>query len=180
MGFAGGLFFVPLNAFLQERAGIRRRAAYSRPTTSSIPPLCSSLRRYCGSCTIELRWSATAILGALGVLTLIATVYVVSVLPADVLRLVLFGLSRFYFRIRVVGVDRIPASGAALLISNHVSYADAALIGCCTHRFVRFLMWKPIFDLKLAKPFFKILQAIPINAQSPKETVRALRQAATS
>jgi acyl-[acyl-carrier-protein]-phospholipid O-acyltransferase/long-chain-fatty-acid--[acyl-carrier-protein] ligase len=38
-------------------------------------------------------------------------------------------------------------------------------------------MWKPIFDIPVANYFFRILQAIPIDATSPKSTVRALRAA---
>jgi acyl-[acyl-carrier-protein]-phospholipid O-acyltransferase/long-chain-fatty-acid--[acyl-carrier-protein] ligase len=39
-------------------------------------------------------------------------------------------------------------------------------------------MWKPIFDLPLAKPFFRVLQAIPIDGTSAKESLRALHKAA--
>jgi acyl-[acyl-carrier-protein]-phospholipid O-acyltransferase/long-chain-fatty-acid--[acyl-carrier-protein] ligase len=177
MGFAGGLFFVPLNAFLQERAGNQEKGRLLATTNFFNTAAMLFASAVLWILHDKLHWPATTIIGALGVLTLLATVYVVSVVPADVLRLILFGLSRSYFRIRVVGADRIPANGAAILISNHVSYGDSLLIGGCTHRFVRFLMWKPIFDLKFAKPFFQILQAIPIDPHSPKETVRALRQA---
>jgi acyl-[acyl-carrier-protein]-phospholipid O-acyltransferase / long-chain-fatty-acid--[acyl-carrier-protein] ligase len=77
----------------------------------------------------------------------------------------------------VIGAKKIPSEGGALLISNHVSYLDALLLGCCTHRFVRFLMWKPYFEIKLLNPFLKLFRAIPIDPVSPKQTLRALREA---
>lgn len=177
-GFAGGLFFVPLNAFLQERSGDQEKGRML-----AVNNFVNTIGMLLAAGLLSLlhdtfHWSASVILAALGVLTLVATVYVVAVLPANLLRLILFGISRFYFRVRVVGAENIPASGPAILISNHVSYADAVLIGGCTHRFIRFLMWKPIFELPFARPFFRLLDAIPIDAASPKESLRALHRAA--
>jgi 1-acyl-sn-glycerol-3-phosphate acyltransferase len=81
------------------------------------------------------------------------------------------------FRIRIEGAENIPQAGGALLVSNHISYADAVLVGYATPRVVRFLMWQPIYEAPLANYFFRVLRAIPIDAASPKATVRALRAA---
>ena len=177
-GFAGGLFFVPLNAFLQERSGQQekgRMLATNNFFNTVGMLLAAGLLSFLHD---RLHWQATTILTALGVLTLVATIYAVSLLPADILRLLLFGLSRVLFKVRIVGAENIPSEGGAIIVSNHVSYADAVLIGSTTHRFIRFLMWKPIFDLSVANPFFRILKAVPIDGPSPKESLRALRKAA--
>jgi hypothetical protein len=39
------------------------------------------------------------------------------------------------------------------------------------------MIWKPIFDIPIANYFFRTMQAIPIDAASPKSTVRAIRAA---
>lgn len=177
IGVSGGLFFVPLNAFLQERAGNQEkgRLLATNNFLNSFGIILASPVLW--GLHDHLHWRASYIIGALGVATLFATVYVLHILQANSLRLFLLAMVRILFRIRVIGAERIPATGGALLVSNHVSYADALLIGSCTHRFVRFLMWKPYFEFKFAKPFFKVLQAIPINPKSPKEMLRALHQA---
>jgi acyl-[acyl-carrier-protein]-phospholipid O-acyltransferase/long-chain-fatty-acid--[acyl-carrier-protein] ligase len=92
-------------------------------------------------------------------------------------RFVLWCAATLLFRIRVEGAENIPRSGAALLVSNHVSYADAVLVGYTTPRIVRFLMWQPIYEAPVFNYFFRVLRAIPIDAASPKATVRALRAA---
>ncbi len=178
IGFSGGLFFVPLNAFLQERSENREKGRMLATNN-----FMNTLGMILASALLWIlhdlfHWPAARIIGAIGAATLVATLYVVYVLLANSLRLALFGLSRMVFRIRVVGAERIPAAGGALLISNHVSFADAVLIGCCTNRFVRFLMWKPYFDLRFARQILKVLQAIPINPGSPKEMLRSLHEAA--
>ena len=125
----------------------------------------------------RLHWPASYILGVLGVFTLLATLYITYVLTANSLRLLLLAAVRLVFRVRVIGAENIPATAGSLLVSNHVSFADAVLIGFASHRFVRFLMWKPYFELPLLKPFLKILRAIPVNPSSPKQMLGALRQA---
>jgi acyl-[acyl-carrier-protein]-phospholipid O-acyltransferase / long-chain-fatty-acid--[acyl-carrier-protein] ligase len=99
------------------------------------------------------------------------------VFVSRVIRLLLWLLANLFFKIRIIGADHLPAKGGALLISNHVSYADSILIGCATPRFIRFLIWQPLYDLKWLKPFCRLLFAIPLPTRSPKESLRALRTA---
>jgi acyl-[acyl-carrier-protein]-phospholipid O-acyltransferase / long-chain-fatty-acid--[acyl-carrier-protein] ligase len=99
------------------------------------------------------------------------------VLVSRAIRLVLWLLANLLFKIRIIGADNIPKNGGALLVSNHVSYADSILIGCATPRFIRFLIWQPLYDLKWLKPFCRLLYAIPLPTRSPKESLRALRNA---
>jgi acyl-[acyl-carrier-protein]-phospholipid O-acyltransferase/long-chain-fatty-acid--[acyl-carrier-protein] ligase len=92
-------------------------------------------------------------------------------------RFILWCVATSTFRIRIEGADNIPRTGGALLVSNHVSYADAVMVGYPTPRIVRFLLWKPIYDAPFFNYFFRVLRAIPISEDSPKTTVRALRSA---
>jgi 1-acyl-sn-glycerol-3-phosphate acyltransferase len=109
---------------------------------------------------------------------LLASAILTINMPETVVRLILWCVVMTLFRIRLEGRENIPRTGGALLVSNHISYADAVLVGCTTRlRTVHFLMWQPIFDVPAANYFFRVLQAIPIDAASPKSTVRALRAA---
>jgi acyl-[acyl-carrier-protein]-phospholipid O-acyltransferase/long-chain-fatty-acid--[acyl-carrier-protein] ligase len=66
------------------------------------------------------------------------------------------------FRIRIEGRAHIPRQGPALLVSNHLTYLDAFLIGACVRPVVRFLVWKPYFDHKLLTWGLRLARAIPI------------------
>lgn len=92
-------------------------------------------------------------------------------------RSILWCIAHTLFRIRIEGAENIPPSGGALVVSNHISYADSVLAGIATPRRARYLMWKPIYDAPVANYFFRLLHAIPIDERSPKSTVRALRAA---
>ena len=175
-GFAGGLFIVPLNAFLQEHAEREEkgRLLATNNFLNMIGVVLASGALYLFHDL--LGWTPSHILAALGVLTLIATVYIAWLVPAPLLRLIVWTLANVFFKIRIVGAENIPQKGAALIVSNHVSYADAILIGCATPRFIRFLMWQPLYDSKWLNPFCRLFYAIPIPTHS-KESLRALRNA---
>jgi acyl-[acyl-carrier-protein]-phospholipid O-acyltransferase/long-chain-fatty-acid--[acyl-carrier-protein] ligase len=178
-GLAGGLFIVPLNAFLQEHAE-REEKGRLLATNNFLNMMGVVLAS--GALYLFhdlLRWTPSHILAALGVLTLAATIYIAWLVPTPLVRLVLWSLTNLFFKIRIVGADNIPKKGAALLVSNHVSYADAILVGCATPRFIRFLMWQPLYENKWLNPFCRLLYAIPIPQRSPKESLRALRNART-
>ncbi len=94
-------------------------------------------------------------------------------------RFVVWCLANLFFKIRIIGAENIPRKGGALIVSNHVSYADAVLIGCATPRFIRFLMWQPLYENKWLHWFGRLFYAIPISTNSPKESLRGLRNART-
>lgn len=95
----------------------------------------------------------------------------------SVVRSVLWTIGHVLFRIRIEGRENIPSTGGALLVSNHISYADSVLAGITTTRRARYLMWKPIYDAPVANYFFRLLHAIPIDERSPKSTIRAIQAA---
>jgi acyl-[acyl-carrier-protein]-phospholipid O-acyltransferase / long-chain-fatty-acid--[acyl-carrier-protein] ligase len=178
-GFAGGLFIVPLNAFLQEHAEPEEkgRLLATNNFLNMIGVVLASATLYLFHDI--LGWTPSHILAALGGLTLAATTYIAWQVPAPLVRLIVWSFAKLFFKIRIVGADNIPKKGGALIVSNHVSYADAVLIGCATSRFIRFLMWQPLYDSKWLHPFSRLFDAIPIPTRSPKESLRALRNART-
>jgi acyl-[acyl-carrier-protein]-phospholipid O-acyltransferase/long-chain-fatty-acid--[acyl-carrier-protein] ligase len=177
IGFGGGFMAVPLNAFLQEEPAANEKGRMI--ATNNLMNSVAMMVAY-GMLDVMhdvLRWNPRVIFAALGCVTLAGAVVVTRIMPAIVVRFVLYIAANLMFKIKVTGAENVPKSGAALVVSNHVSYADAVLAGYVTRRFMRFLMWKPIYEAPAARPFFDLLKAIPIDAGSPKATVRALKTA---
>ena len=177
VGFAGGLFVVPLNAYLQDHAGAEEkgRVLATNNFLNMVGVVVASGVLW--TMHDKLHWNAAHVLVALGVATLAATVYIMSVLTDVTLRFVILALLKVLFRVRVVGAERIPREGAALLVANHTSYADPVLIGSITTRFVRYLMWKQLYDVWPLSWFYDKVHAIPLPTNSPKGSIRALRAA---
>jgi acyl-[acyl-carrier-protein]-phospholipid O-acyltransferase/long-chain-fatty-acid--[acyl-carrier-protein] ligase len=177
VGFCGGLFAVPLNAYLQEEAGAteKGRILATNNFANMVGVIAAS-----GVLWLlhdALHWNAGLIILALGIVMLIGSLAVSSLMPAVAIRFVLWCISTCLFRVRVEGAGHVPATGAALIVANHVSYADSVFVGLTTPRIIRFVIWRPIYEIPLAKRVFQILLAIPLDPKSPRGTIHALRSA---
>ncbi len=177
VGFCGGLFAVPLNAYLQDEAGATEKGRIL--ATNNFANMVGVI----GASGVlwllhdALHWNAGVIILALGIAMLIGSFAVTSLMPAVAIRFVLWCISTCLFRVRVEGAGYVPRTGPALIVANHVSYADSVFVGLTTHRFIRFLMWRPIYEIPVAKRIFQILMAIPLDPRSPRGTIHALRSA---
>jgi 1-acyl-sn-glycerol-3-phosphate acyltransferase len=96
------------------------------------------------------------------------------------LALIVFGL--FGFRFDVRGSEHVPASGGAIICSNHVSYFDFTFLGLGAlpqHRLVRFMAKAGVFSHWFAGPFMRAMKHIPVDrkagAAAFESAVRALK-----
>jgi 1-acyl-sn-glycerol-3-phosphate acyltransferase len=79
-------------------------------------------------------------------------------------------------RVRVLAPCRLPAAGPAILVSNHISHMDPALIQSgCRQRQLSWMMTRDFYDLPLAGPLFRMVRAIPVSTSG--RDVSALRAA---
>lgn len=82
------------------------------------------------------------------------------------------------YRVRVVGRERIPATGAVLLTPNHVSFVDALFLLRTVGRPIRFLVDASYFHHPFLHPFMEALGCLPVSAGGgPRQILRALRDA---
>jgi acyl-[acyl-carrier-protein]-phospholipid O-acyltransferase/long-chain-fatty-acid--[acyl-carrier-protein] ligase len=176
-GFAGGLFVVPLNAFLQEEADSKEkgRVLATNSFLNAIAIVAASGLLYL--LHDLMHWTPSVIFVALGVLTLASTAYMAWVAPASVVRFLIWCVTQVFFKVRIVGANNLPKRGGALIVSNHVSYADAVLIGCASPRLIRFLMWQPLYENKLLNPICRLFKTIPLVQGAKRESLRSLRLA---
>ena len=97
---------------------------------------------------------------------------------ATLLRGVLRFVTRLVYRVQPLGHDRVPVTGGALFVCNHVSWVDALLVMAATQRHVRFMMIQDTYELWYLKPFARALGVIPISPeQKPREMIKSLQEA---
>ncbi|MET0764689.1 MAG: lysophospholipid acyltransferase family protein [Blastococcus sp.] len=94
--------------------------------------------------------------------------------------LIVFRLFRFHFDVR--GSEHVPATGGAIICSNHVSFFDFTVLGLGAlpqRRLVRFMAKSAVFDHWLAGPAMRAMQHIPVDrragAAAFEAAVRALK-----
>ena len=178
MGLSGGLFIVPIHAFIQLRSPKKRRGQVLAASNflGWVGVLLASALIYlvCG----VLGASAAQMFIILGVLTFVLSVITVILLPDFLVRFLCVMLTRLCYRIKVAGIENVPADKSALLVCNHVSWVDALLLAATQQRRIRFIMDKKIYNKRWLKPICKLMQAIPISATDPpKKIITSLRRA---
>jgi acyl-[acyl-carrier-protein]-phospholipid O-acyltransferase/long-chain-fatty-acid--[acyl-carrier-protein] ligase len=177
LGATSGLFIVPLYAFMQQRSGNQEkgRIVATNNFYQTIGMLAASVLLW--GLHDRLGVSAAALLLGAGVATLAVTVFIVTVVPDFFVRFVLWLVTHSVFRIRIVGTENVPFRGPALLVSNHMSHVDGLLIGASIQRFVRFLVWKPYYELKAFHWLFRKMNAIPVAGGNRRDVVESIRAA---
>src|SRR5215211_3667113 len=90
-----------------------------------------------------------------------------------IVRAVLQPLIHLYFRISRNGRQHIPAEGGVLLASNHRSFLDPFVIGCCLRRPVFFVAKQELFKHRLIGWFLNCMGAFPIRrGESDEESMK--------
>lgn len=83
-------------------------------------------------------------------------------------------------RFHMEGTEKIPRSGGAVLVSNHVSYLDFIFAGLAAQpskRLVRFMAKKEVFDHKISGPLMRGMHHIPVDRSAGAASYRAALEA---
>jgi len=103
----------------------------------------------------------------MAIMNVIVTLYIFTLVPEFVMRLLIWLLIHTVYRVDKTGLDKIPDDGPALLICNHVSFVDALILAGSIKRPIRFVIYFRIYQLPILSFIFKAANAIPIA--SPNE-----------
>jgi acyl-[acyl-carrier-protein]-phospholipid O-acyltransferase/long-chain-fatty-acid--[acyl-carrier-protein] ligase len=179
LAVASGLFVVPLFAYIQQKSGSKEKGRMVAASNfyQTVGMLAASLA--VALLHNALHISPAGIMLFLGIVTLLVTWYALTLLPEYFVRFVLWLATHTLFRIRIVGPQNVPREGAALVVANHMSHVDAFLIAACIERFIRFLVWRPYYEIRALKGFFRLAKAIPVGGGTRRdlESIGVARQA---
>lgn len=159
----GGLYTVPLYAFLAKRSPKEERARIVAGNN-----VLNSFFMVAATATLagleNERFDVPTMMLIIAGLNLAVAIYIESVVPEFVLRFVAFVLSRILYRLRVEGADRVPAEGPAVVVCNHVSFVDWLVLGGAVRRPMRFVMDARIAATPIARIVFERGKTIPISS----------------
>jgi acyl-[acyl-carrier-protein]-phospholipid O-acyltransferase / long-chain-fatty-acid--[acyl-carrier-protein] ligase len=177
LGVSSGFVVVPLNSLVQWRA-----PAGCRGAVIAFINMVSFAGMMLGN--LVCTWLAAAgldsagILLAVAVVTLVATVWAIWLLPDALLRLLVVMAAHTLYRVRILGAEKMPEKGGAMLVPNHVSFLDGLFLLAATDRQIRFVVEQHWYERPWLKPFMKALGVIPISAAGgPRVVLKALRDA---
>ncbi|WP_288132684.1 MFS transporter [Microbulbifer sp.] len=175
IGIFGGFYIVPLYSMMQARSApeIRARIIAVNNVLNALFMVVAAIMgivflNILGA-TIPQFFLIIALMNAA------VAVFVFTKVPEFTMRLLIWLLSHTMYRVKHEGLEQVPEEGPAIIACNHVSYVDALLLAGAVHRPIRFIMYKPIYEIPVLHFIFKTSRAIPIcsKQKDPEGYARA-------
>ncbi len=175
IGVFGGLYIIPMNAFIQVRAQKEFRARVIA-ASNILNALFMVIAALSGIVLIGLlEFTIPEFFLMIAIANTIVSIYIFSVIPNFVIRFLVWGIGHALYRVKHIDVENIPNEGAAVLVANHVSYVDGVIMGGACRRPIRFVVHEAIYRAPILSFIFRSGRAIPIGGK--KDSPSAYRNA---
>lgn len=178
IGLFGGLYSVPLFAFVQHRSDAEKRSriiAGNNIVNSAFIVGAAVLAQVCRS-LFHMSVPEVFLVGA--ILNALVAAYIYTVVPEFFVRFCAWLLVSTMYRLKTRGQEHIPEKGAALIVCNHVSFVDSLVVGATCARPIRFVMYYRIYQSPFLGWIFRMAKAIPIagRKEDPELMERAFAE----
>jgi acyl-[acyl-carrier-protein]-phospholipid O-acyltransferase/long-chain-fatty-acid--[acyl-carrier-protein] ligase len=184
LAFAGAVFLAPLNAWMQDRYPSAKRGEFQ--SAVNLQDCLAGIVAVVLMGVFEYADKSLGIAAVAGfrleisfvaLLSGAVTMTILRLLPAEIIRLVGGGLIRRLYRIKTVHAELIPAHTGALLVANHVTFADAFFLTAACPRPVRFVMDEAFLASPTVRLFTSIFQTVTIRRDQPRDAIRITAEA---
>ena len=172
LAFWGGLYIIPLNAFMQNRAP-KAYVATVIAGNNIFNALGMAAIAVFAAVFLGVGFSLSYLFLTAGIMTLSVAVYICALLPDAFTRSLVQSLLRFLFRARVEGLENFKKAGKkVLIISNHVSLLDGVLLAAFMPERITFAIntgWTQkwfIPIIRLLVDFYPIDTANPLSLRA--------------
>ncbi len=161
IGISGGLFIVPLNALIQFHA---KGDALGRTLAANNWVQNLAMLSFLGVTVAFalIGLSSKTLLQIMAMVALVGSLYTLQQLPQAFVRLALASVISRRYKVHVQGLENMPSAGGVLLLGNHISWIDWAVLQLASPRPVRFVMLKSIYQKWYLKRFLDLMGCIPI------------------
>ena len=165
IGVFGGFYIVPLYAMVQARSAPEKRSQVIA-AINIMNALFMVVSAIVGIIVLGLLdLTIPQFFLILAVLNALVAIYIYRTIPEFAMRFIIWVLTHTMYRVRHIDLHKIPDEGACVLVCNHVSFVDALLIGGACRRPVRFVTFKPIYNMPVLNFIFRTAKAIPIDSR---------------
>jgi acyl-[acyl-carrier-protein]-phospholipid O-acyltransferase / long-chain-fatty-acid--[acyl-carrier-protein] ligase len=178
IGVGGGLFNVPLNAWLQERSPHEKLGAVlaAGNQITSLGMVAVAGLFWLLASPLHLSASQIFLVTGIGILPIL--IYVVWLLPQATVRFFVWLLSRFVYRVRIFDVENLPEKGPGLLVANHVSWLDGVLLLLSSSRPIRMVAYADYVEGPWIGWLGRLFGIIPIRSgDGPRALMQSLNTA---
>lgn len=175
-GTMGGLFVAPMYELLKYHVPVEQQLAKTLPLNDMVQML-----------VILIFVSVTAILAWIGLdtphlltvltgVTVAGALYTFYHLPQSLLRFIVSRLFHARYRLKVIGFEHLPARGGVLLLGNHISFIDWALVQMASPRQLHFVIEKGYYERWYLKGVLKWLGVVPISSSASADSLEKVTE----
>lgn len=175
----GGIYIVPLYSLMQARSDLQQRSRIiaANNIVNSLfmvaASVISAVLLFAGT-TIPQLFMLVAVVNA-GV-----ALYICKLLPDALIKHLFRGVLHLCFRVELRGLEYYnQCTGRTLIIANHTSFLDAALLAVYLPDKVAFAVNTHISRNLLFRPFLSLVQAIAIDPTNPMATKTLIEEVRT-
>ncbi len=175
LGIAGGMFIVLLNALIQFHA--RDQELGTILAGNNWVQNVVMLSFLVLTVLFALNGAnSVALFHMLTVAALAGAIYTVWQLPQSLVRFIIARIFASTYRIRVLGFKNLPGQGGVLMLGNHISWLDWAMIQIACPRPVRFVMHHAIYQRWYLRWFLDLFRVVPIAGGQSREALRQINE----
>jgi 1-acyl-sn-glycerol-3-phosphate acyltransferase len=173
IGMFGGFYIVPLYAMVQQRTEADKRARVIAANNVLNALFMVASAGISAAMLGPAGLSIPQLFLAAALMNVAVIVFICQQIPEFTMRFMVWLLGHTMYRVRHIDLDNIPEEGAAVVVCNHVSFVDALLLAGASRRPLRFVMFKPIYDVPVLNFIFRTAGAVPITSKSVDPVVFA-------
>ena len=176
IGLFGALMCVPLNALIQFHAAEHEmgRVLAGNNFIQNILMLSFLVATvFCAWIGIDSFWQLImlSIIGVLG------AGFAIMTLPQAFIRLLVSFLFKRKYNLQVLGFENLPEDGkGTLLLGNHISWLDWAMIQIACPRHIHFVMERNIYERWYLRWFLDIYKVIPISRGTSRQALAKVNE----
>ena len=176
-GFFCGMLIVPLNSLIQFNAP-NSKLGRILATNNFLQNI--FMLAFLGTSVILLillKIPVVMLFYGLFSVAVVSFIYSLWLLPQSLIRYILFAFVSRFYKLDVIGLNNMPSSGGILLLGNHTSYLDWAIIQVASPRPVRFVMEKDIYNKWYLNWLLRHFKIIPISTKASKQSIKNIEDA---
>lgn len=179
IGLFGALMCVPLNALVQFHAA---ESEMGRVLAGSNFVQNLMMLSFLGL-TVFFAWSSLDglwLLFTLSVIGGLSALFSIYLLPQAFIKLLVMLLFRRKYNLQVLGFENLPEAGkGTLLLGNHISWLDWAMIQMACPRHIHFVMERSIYERWYLRWFLDLFKVVPISKGNSRQALEKVRELIT-
>jgi acyl-[acyl-carrier-protein]-phospholipid O-acyltransferase/long-chain-fatty-acid--[acyl-carrier-protein] ligase len=177
LGFCGGIYMLPMFAMLLYNTK-PRSAGHVLSLSNMFQNLCILVFEILAVMALHyFEIDRMNVFFMLGIVCLAGTVWALWAMPQTLLRQLLRSVLSVHYRFLVSGVQNIPWEGPVLLVGNHISYIDWAIIQMASPRPMRFVITRRPFEKWYVRLLLSQMETIDLDISNPGPAMEEARQA---